>query len=128
MLTKQQRKEENEMEEAKPNRSRSRQVKFWVSEEEYQLLQKKMEAAGGVNQGAYIRKMILDGYIVNLDIPELKEIIQLLSITSNNVNQMARRLNANGSIYQQDIREVEAQLENNYRMLCKLITKLSKIQ
>jgi len=116
------------MEETTPNRNRSRQVKFWVSEEEYQLLQKKMEAAGGVNQGAYIRKMILDGYIVNLEIPELKEIIRLLSITSNNVNQMARRLNANGSIYQQDIREVEAQLENNYRMLRKLITKLSKIQ
>ena len=127
MLTKQQRKEENEMEEAKPNRNRTRQVKFWVSEEEYQLLQKKMEAAGGVNQGAYIRKMILDGYIVNLDIPELKEIIRLLSITSNNVNQMARRLNADRSIYQKDIREVEAQLEQNYKMLRKLITKLSKI-
>ena len=115
------------MEEAKPNRNRSRQVKFWVSEEEYQLLQKKMKAAGGVNQGAYIRKMILDGYIVNLDIPELKEIIRLLSITSNNVNQMARQLHSTGSIYQQDICEVEAQLEQNYKMLRKLITKLSKI-
>ena len=127
MLTKQQRKEENEMEEAKPNRNRSRQVKFWVSEEEYQLLQKKMEAAGGVNQGAYIRKMILDGYIVNLDIPELKEIIRLLSITSNNVNQMARQLHSTGSIYQQDLAEVETQLEQNYKILRKLITKLSKI-
>ena len=115
------------MEETTPNRNRSRQVKFWVSEEEYQLLHKKMEAAGGVNQGAYIRKMILDGYIVNLDIPELKEIIRLLSITSNNVNQMVRRLNAEGSIYQQDIAEVETQLEQNYKMLRKLITKLSKI-
>ena len=115
------------MEEATPNRSRSRQVKFWVNEEEYELLQKKMEAAGSVNQGAYIRKMILDGYIVNLDIPELKEIIRLLSITSNNVNQMARRLNAEGSIYQQDIAEVEAQLGQNYKMLRKFITKLSKI-
>ena len=71
--------------------------------------------------------MILDGYIVKLDILELKEIIRLLSITSNNVNQMARRLNADGSIYQKDIREVEAQLEQNYKMLRKLITKLSKI-
>ena len=115
------------MEETTPNRSRSRQVKFWVNEEEYELLQKKMEAAGGVNQGAYIRKMILDGYIVNLDIPELKEIIRLLSITSNNVNQMARQLHSTGRIYQQDIGEVEAQLEQNYKMLRKLITKLSKI-
>ena len=115
------------MEETTPNRSRSRQVKFWVNEEEYELLQKKMEAAGGINQGAYIRKMILDGYIVNLDIPELKEIIRLLSITSNNVNQMARQLHSTGRIYQQDIGEVEAQLEQNYKMLRKLITKLSKI-
>ena len=115
------------MEETTPNRSRSRQVKFWVNEEEYELLQKKMEAAGGVNQGAYIRKMILDGYIVNLDIPELKEIIHLLGPIGNNVNQIARRLNAEGSIYQQDIGEVEAQLEQNYKMLRKLITKLSKI-
>ena len=115
------------MEEATPNRSRSRQVKFWVNEEEYELLQKKMEAAGGVNQGAYIRKMILDGYIVKLDIPELKEIIRLLSITSNNVNQIARQLHSTGSIYQQDIGEVEAQLEQNYKMLRRLITKLSKI-
>ena len=115
------------MEETTPNRSRSRQVKFWVNEEEYELLQKKMEAAGGVNQGAYIRKMILDGYIVNLDIPELKEIIRLLSITSNHVNQMARQLHSTGRIYQQDIGEVEAQLEQNYKMLRRLITKLSKI-
>lgn len=115
------------MEETKPSRNRSRQVKFWVSEGEYELLQKKMEAAGGVNQGAYIRKMILDGYIVNLDIPELKEIIRLLSITSNNVNQITRQLHSTGSIYQQDISEVQEQLEQNYKMLRKLITKLSKI-
>ena len=115
------------MEETTPNRNRSKQVKFWVSDEEYELLQEKMKAAGGVNQGAYIRKMILDGYIVNLDIPELKEIIRLLSITSNNVNQMARQLHSTGRIYQQDIGEVEAQLEQNYKMLRRLITKLSKI-
>ena len=118
---------EKHMEETTPNRNRSRQVKFWVSEDEYELLQKKMEAAGGVNQGAYIRKMILDGYIVNLDIPGLKEIIRLLGITSNNVNQMARKMNAEGNIYQQDIAEVETQPEQNYKMLRRLITKLSKI-
>lgn len=128
MLTKQQRKEENEMEEAKPNRNRTRQVKFWVSEEEYQLLKKKMEAAGGVNQGAYIRKMILDGYIVNLDIPELKEIIRLLSITSNNVNQMARRLNVDGSIYKEDLEEINTKQDEIFKLLRKVMIKLSKIR
>ena len=127
MLTKQQRKEENEMEEAKPNRNRSRQVKFWVSEEEYQLLQKKMEAAGGVNQGAYIRKMILDGYIVKLDIPELKEIIRLLGPIGNNVNQMARKVNAGSSIYKEDIEEINTKLEQVYKMLIRVMRGLGKI-
>ena len=120
--------EENEIEKAEPNRNRSRQVKFWVSEEEYELLQKKREAAGGVNQGAYIRKMVLDGYIVNLDIPELKEIIRLLSITSNNVNQMARRLNADGSVYKEDLDEINTQLDPIYTLLRKVLKGLSKIR
>ena len=76
--------EECTADKSEPNRNRSRQVKFWVSKEEYELLQKKREAAGGVNQGAHIRKMILDGYIVNLDIPELKEIIRLLGPIGSN--------------------------------------------
>ena len=113
------------MEETTPNRNRSRQVKFWVSKEEYELLQKKREAAGGVNQGAYIRKMVLGGYIVKLDIPELKEIIRLLSITSNNVNQMTRQFN---TIYPQELTEVEAQLEQIYKLLRKVMKGLSKIR
>ena len=120
--------EENEIEKTEPNRNRPRQVKFWVSEEEYDLLQKKREAAGGVNQGAYIRKMILDGYIVNLDIPELKEIIRLLSITSNNVNQMARRLNSDGSVYKEDLDEINIQLDQIYKLLRKVLKGLSKIR
>jgi hypothetical protein len=116
------------MEETTPNRNRSRQVKFWVSDEEHALLQKKMKAAGGVNQGAYIRKMILDGYIVNLDIPELKEIIRLLSITSNNVNQMARQLHSSNSIYPQELTEVETQLDQVYKLLRKVMKGLSKIR
>ena len=116
------------MEETTPNRSRSRQVKFWANEEEYELLRKKMEAAGGVNQGAYIRKMILDGYIVNLDIPELKEIIRLLSITSNNANQMARKANAGGSIYKEDIEEINTKLEQVYKMLIRVMRGLGKIR
>ena len=115
------------MEETKPNRNRSRQVTFWVSEEEYQLLQKKMEVAGGVKQGAYIRKMILDGYIVNLDIPELKEIIRLMGPIGNNINQIARKLNAGGSIYEEDMEEIRTNQDEIYKLLRKVLISLSKI-
>lgn len=110
-----------------PERKRDKQLKIWVSQEELDLIHQKMAEFGTPNMGAFVRKMVIDGYIVKLDIPELKEIIRLLGPIGNNVNQMARQLHSTGSIYQQDLVEVEKQLEQNYKMLRKLITKLSKI-
>ena len=110
-----------------PERKRDKQLKIWVSQEELDMIHQKMAEFGTPNMGAFIRKMVIDGYIVKLDIPELKEIIRLLGPIGNNVNQMARQLHSTGSIYQQDLVEVEKQLEQNYKMLRKLITKLSKI-
>ena len=110
-----------------PERKRDKQLKIWASQEELNLIHQKMAEFGTPNMGAFVRKMVIDGYIVKLDIPELKEIVRLLSIISNNVNQIARQLHSTCSIYQQDICEVEAPLEQNYKMLRKLITKLSKI-
>ena len=110
-----------------PERKRDKQLKMWVSQEELDMIHEKMADFGTRHMGAFIRKLVIDGYVIKLEIPELKEIIRLLSPIGNNVNQMARRLNADGSIYQQDIDEVETQLEQNYKMLRRLITKLGKI-
>ena len=110
-----------------PERKRDKQLKIWVSQEELDMIHQKMAEFGTPNMGAFVRKMVIDGYIVKLDIPELKEIIRLLSITSNNVNQMARQLNSGNGIYPQELTEVEAQLEQIYKLLRKVMKGLSKI-
>mgnify|MGYP002087627730 CR=1 FL=1 len=53
--------------------------------------------------GAYLRKMAIDGYVIKLELPELKEMIRLLGIANNNINQIARSLNSTGRIYETDI-------------------------
>ena len=111
-----------------PERKRDKQLKIWVSQEELDMIHQKMAEFGTPNMGAFVRKMVIDGYIVKLDIPELKEIIRLLSITSNNVNQMARQLNSGNGIYPQVLTEVEAQLEQIYKLLRKVMKGLSKIR
>ena len=110
-----------------PERKRDKQLKIWVSQEELDMIHQKMAEFGTPNMGAFVRKMVIDGYIVKLDIPELKEIIRLLSITSTNVNQMARQLNSGNGIYPQELTEVEAQLEQIYKLLRKVMKGLSKI-
>ena len=75
------------------NLGRSVPLQFYVNEKERRLIEQKMALLGTRNMSAYLRKMALDGYVVRMDLPELKELISLMRYTSNNVNQMARRLN-----------------------------------
>ena len=111
-----------------PERKRDKQLKIWVSQEELDMIHQKMAEFGTSNMGAFVRKMVIDGYIVKLDIPELREILHQLGPIGNNVNQMARKLNAGGSIYREDIAEVNAKLDAIYTQLEKILKRLSKIK
>lgn len=110
-----------------PERKRSKQLKIWVSQEEQNMIRQKMAEFGTDNMGAFVRKMVIDGYIVKLDLPELKEIIRLLGSIANNVNQIARRVNAGGNVYKEDLEDINTNLDQNYKMLRKIMKSLSKI-
>lgn len=109
------------------NRVRKVQLNFRVTEREKQLIEERMQEIGTTNREAYLRKIAIDGMLVKLEVPELKEIVSLMRRTSNNVNQIARRLNENGRIYEVDITDVQNQQEQLWDMLNSLITKLSGI-
>lgn len=106
---------------------REKQIHLRVSPDEYELIQQKQEQSGCGNLSAYLRKIAIDGLIVNLDIPELKEISRQLRYNGNNLNQIAKRLNEGGSVYAADITDIkDKQAEINelvrgvYLQLCKL--------
>ena len=69
-----------------------------------------MAQIGVKNKSAYIRKMAIDGHMIILETPELKEIGRLLRITANNVNQLARRVNSGDEAHRKDVAEVSGQL------------------
>ena len=87
-------------------RKRNISVRFRVSQEEYDLIKARMDAIGTKNLEAFLRKMALDGMIVRLDMPELKQMISLLGYMGNNVNQIAKKLNEIGKYYDTDIADV----------------------
>ena len=92
------------------------------------MIHQKMAEFGTSNMGAFVRKMVIDGYIVKLDIPELREILHQLGPIGNNVNQMARKLNAGGSIYREDLAEVNAKLDAVYKLQRRILKKFAKIK
>lgn len=110
-----------------PNRVRKIQLNFRVTEQERRLIEERMQEFGTPNREAYLRKLAIDGMIVKLEVQELKEIVSLMRRTSNNVNQIARRLNETGRIYEADITDVHNRQEQLWDMLNSLITKLSGI-
>ena len=109
-------------------RTRTVQIKFWATPEEKELIEKKMALTGIVHLGAYLRKMAIDGYVVNLEIHEFKEMIRLLGIANNNINQIAKKVNATGNIYAEDVEEIRQRVDAIYDQIDKLITKIAKIK
>ena len=109
------------------NRNRPVQVKFRVTPEERALIGRRMEQAGTMNMAAYLRKMAIDGYVVKLELPELRDMISHLRRTSNNFNQIARRVNSTNRIYEDDIREMKGMLEQIWEANNKILEKLAAI-
>ena len=80
------------------------------------------------NMSAYIRKMAIDGYVIRLDLSDVKEVSRLMGINSNNLNQYAKKANETGSIYQRDIEVLKEQHEKIWEELRKINLKLASIR
>lgn len=96
-------------------------------EGERDIVRRKMEEAGIRNMAAYIRKMAIDGYVIRLDLSDVKEVARLLRINSNNLNQYAKRANETGSIYLEDIKELQRQQEKQWELMKAILQRLSTI-
>ena len=107
---------------------RDQDVHFLASKEEVQRIHEKMDELGIRSMGAYLRKMALDGYCINLDLQDVKALVSLLRRCSNNLNQYARRANETGSIYESDIRDLQERLEEIWDDMKEVLVRLSSIQ
>ena len=93
------------------NRTRPNQILFCVSDDEKRIIKAKMAQLGTKNMGAYLRKMAIDGYVIHLDLSDIRELVTLLRRTSNSLNQLTKRVHETGNIYGEDIES----LRESYR-------------
>lgn len=107
---------------------RNTRISVRLTEEEHRLLKEKMSRIGVTNQEAFLRKMALDGLVIKLDLPELKQMISLLRYTSNNVNQIAKRLNESGRAYETDFTDIQEKQDQLWGLVNEILMKLSALQ
>lgn len=98
------------------NRTRNVQMKFWVTEEERNLIKQKMAQLPTKRIGAYLRKMAIDGLIIYTDTTDIKEMNKELHSIGVNINQIAKRVNETSSIYDEDIKEIQARLKEIWQL------------
>lgn len=109
------------------NRTRNISLRFRVTEQEQKQIEQKMEQAGTNNLEAYLRKMAIDGYLVKLDLPEVRELIAQIRRYGNNLNQMAKRANETGNIYEADLLKLREYHDELFRMTSDILRRLSAI-
>ena len=110
------------------NREREIQLKFRVTPEERELIEAKMAQLGTQNMAAYLRKMALDGYVVRLELPELREMVSLLRRSSNNLNQLTRRVHETGSIYDADLEDLRQGQEKLWEAAEHILSALAALK
>ena len=109
-------------------RKRNIVIRFRVAPEEREMIESKMAQFGTSNMAAYLRKISIDGYVVRLDLPELREMVSLLRRSSNNLNQIAKRVNETSRIYDADIDCLKANQEKIWSAANGILTRLASIR
>ena len=109
------------------NRKRNVQIIIRVTEEERALIEEKMQQLPTLNLSAYARKILIDGYIITLDLQEVKGHTAQLQKIGVNINQIAKRINETGRIYADDMDEIKRAMEEVWRLERRLLLQFKSL-
>jgi len=99
-----------------------------VTPEELDRIREKMSEMEIQNRSAYLRKMALYGYCVNMDYSDIKEMVSLLRRCNNNLNQYTKKANETGSIYEEDLQDLKSRLDEIWESAKEIMARLATIQ
>ena len=108
-------------------RRRSVHLHVMVTLEEQALIADRMAEAGISNMGAYMRKMALNGYVLHVDLSDIRELVALQRRCANNLNQVAIHVNTYGGIYPDEIKALQRDYADLWGPLSDLLKKLSMV-
>ena len=102
--------------------------KIRFTQDELDMIHTKMAQFGTTNFSAFVRKMAIDGYVVKLELLELKEMVSLFRYTSNNLNQLTKRVHETGRIYDADLEDLQQSHERLWDAVRDILSALAKLK
>ena len=108
-------------------REYNRDIHMRLKQSDIDKIRRRMNEAGVRNMSAYMRKMAIDGFVVNLDLSDVKELVRLLRYCSNNINQYAKKANESGDVYKADIEDIKRRQDRLWNMANEIMERLAAI-
>ena len=110
------------------NRERKKELKIYLNEDEYFILEQKWKASKMKSKSSFIRHLILYGYVYDVNYEHLREYNTLLSRISNNLNQITKRINTTNNVYQVDVKEVKELMKQVWQSQKSMLSKQPSIK
>ena len=106
------------------NRTRNEQLIVRVTPDEKKLIQKKMSQYRTGNFSRYARKMLIDGYVIQVDLSDFQRLSGEVNAIGVNINQIAKAVNATGMVYENDIAQAKERVEEIWQLLKSYLSEL----
>ncbi len=106
-------------------REYNRDIHMRLKQSDIDKIRRRMDEAGIRNMSAYMRKMAIDGFVVNLDLSDVKELVRLLRYCSNNINQYAKKANESGDVFKSDIDDIKRIQDRLWNMANEIMERLA---
>lgn len=109
------------------NRERTNPVQFYLNDDEQYILDEKFKLSGMKSKSAFLRKLILYGYVYDVDYSYLRNYNTELGRISSSLNQIAKRINSTSHVYQEDMNEVKELMNQVWHTQKSILFRFSDI-
>lgn len=106
------------------SRFRNNGIYLMLSDKELELLNEKYKASKCKILRQFIMKCILEKDIYVLDMDVFREMSTNISRTSNNINQITKRVNTTSIVYKDDVEDLKSLLENQAKDIFSIRKKI----
>ena len=109
------------------NLKRNKNITFRVTEQEYEMIRRRMAQTHITNLRAYLLKQAIDGRVIHIELESVRECSRLLGSIANNVNQLARKANSGGNVYADELRNIRERLDKVFEQQNVITDRLAKM-
>ena len=85
----------------------------------------QFKASGKNSLREFIVESVTNGYIINVDYKEIRELAYEINKIGNNINQIAHKVNISNQVYKSDMEELQEDIDLIWRMLRKTFYQIT---